>query len=430
MEAVFNYLIAQLINPASADAQNAARILNTPNPNDIPVLINMRMQHQPAFIDSMIMFAAFEDTERAFAETVQGLNPNLWVDFVTQVRGFVQNPQHIEQLQQQQQQQQQLQVQVKSQQQPYTMSLALAILNCHGGRPCKHKPRPPIHRKRIDVLTLNYLGSMFGSLEETSNRVAQSIFKDELFNKGYPFIGQAEYDSFPPIWKVVETISRNFKEKVNQLIAPTDFAKKCTTHSHLFKRNQCKFHEQWRAMNDELVSCKLLPHVTKKHVGIFKQVELVYDMPVSLKRSFKIVKKIDEKIYTFESDSKSKGHYIKILKIDVTIDGDNVTFHIKQNQNLENVDHITKSEIIDMLMTPECNLATLVDLTCSGCIDMCDEESRLSEMHNRTPRKDLPAEYSEPGEGGGKKSRSKKRGRKSVHRRKKSSHKKRKSKKN
>jgi hypothetical protein len=421
MEAVFNYLIAQLINPSSADAQNAARILNTPNPGDIQALISMRMQQQPAFINSMVNDSQ-DTTERAFAATFQGLDPNLWVDFVTQVRDFVQNPQHQMQMQLQQQQQQlqqqQLQLQMQSQPQPYTMSMALAILNCHGGRPCKHKPRPPIHRKRIDVLTLNYLGSMFGSLEETSNRVAQSIFKDELFNKGYPFIGQAEYDSFPPIWKVVETISRNFKEKVNQLIAPTDFAKKCTTHSHLFKRNQCKFHEQWRAMNDELVSCKLLPHVTKKYVGIFKQVELVYDMPVSLERSFKIVKKFDEKIYTFESDSKSKGHYIKILKIDVTIDGGNVAFHIKENQNLEN-DHITKSEIIDMLVTPECNLATLVDLTCSGCIDMCDEESRLSEMHNRTRRKYLPAEYSEPGEGGGK-SRSKKRGRKSIRRRNKS----------
>jgi hypothetical protein len=260
---------------------------------------------------------------------------------------------------------------------------------------------------------------MFGSLEETSNRVAQSIFKDELFNKGYPFIGQAEYDSFPPIWKVVETISRNFKEKVNQLIAPTDFAKKCTTHSHLFKRNQCKFHEQWRAMNDELVSCKLLPHIIKKQMGIFKQVEVPYDMPVSLERSFKIVKKIDEKIYTFESDSKSKGHYIKFLKIDVTMDGGNVTFSINQDSNLENVDSITKSEIIDMLVTTTgCNLATLVDLTCSGCIDTCDEESRLEEMHTRTRRRDLPQEYSEPGEGGGKRSRSKKRGRKSIRRRK------------
>lgn len=429
MQAAFNHYIKQLINPASTETKHAMQMLNTTNPSDIPTLISIRMQ-QPAFINSMVNDSQ-DTTERTFAATVPGLDPDLWVRFVTQVRDFVQNPQHQMQMQlQQQQPQPQPHVsRLSSPSSRFTMSLA--IINCHGGRPCKHKPRPPIHRKRIDVLTLNYLGSMFGSLEETSNRVAQSIFKDELFNKGYPFIGQAEYDSFPPIWKVVETISRNFKEKVNQLIAPTDFAKKCTTHSHLFKRNQCKFHEQWRAMNDELVSCKLLPHIIKKQMGIFKQVEIPYDMPVSLERSFKIVKKIDEKIYTFESDSKSKGHYIKFLKIDVTMDGGNVTFSINQDSNLENVDSITKSEIIDMLVTTTgCNLATLVDLTCSGCIDACDDESRLEEMHTRTRRRDLPQEYSEPGEGGGKKSRSKKRGRKSVHRRKKSIHKKRKSKKN
>lgn len=304
--------------------------------------------------------------------------------------------------------------------------MSLAIINCHGTRPCKYKPVDPINKiKDVDVLTLNYLGSMFKVSELMGNIVAQSIFKDELFNKGYPFIGQAEYDSFPPIWKVVETISKNFKEKVNQVI--TDF--------RIFKFDPAVIvlrHEKYRAMNDELVSCKLLPH-KKIASGIFGK-SVAYDMPVSLKRSFKIARFLHEKNYSMTDDSKSKGHYIKFLKIRVTIYGNTVTFQIEEelDRTPELNVMITKSEIINNLRSycNECKLMTIVDLTCSNCDDACDEESRLHDLHLHTRRKDLPAEYSEPGEGGGKKSRSKKRGRKSVHRRKKSSHKKRKSKKN
>jgi hypothetical protein len=305
--------------------------------------------------------------------------------------------------------------------------MSLAIINCHGTRPCKYKPVDPINKiKDVDVLTLNYLGSMFKVSELMGNIVAQSIFKDELFNKGYPFIGQAEYDSFPPIWKVVETISKNFKEKVNQVITDVRILKFDPVG------NMLSMHEKFRARNDELVSCKLLPH--KKIASTIFAKPVAYDMPVSLKRSFKIAKFLHEKNYIMTDDSKSNGHYIKFLKIRVTIYGNNVIFQI-----VEELDRtpelnvvITKSKIINHLRSycKECKLMTIVDLTCSICHDRCHEESRLHELHLFTPRQNLPQEYSEPGEGGGKKSRSKKRGRKSMHRRKKSSHKKRKSKKN
>jgi hypothetical protein len=297
--------------------------------------------------------------------------------------------------------------------------MSLAIINCHGGRPCKHRQVDPINKiKDVDVLTLNYLGSMFKVSEHMGNIVAQSIFTHELFNRQYQFNGQDGYGSFPPIWKVVETISRNFKENVNQFINAVRIFKFHPEASMLI-------HEKYRAMMDELVSCKLLPH--KKNSGIFGNV--AYVMPVSLKRSFKIAHFLHEKNYVMNDDSKSKGHYIKFLKISVTIHGNNVTFRI-----IEELDHtpelnvvITKSEIINQLRSycNECKLMTIVDLTCSTCVDRCPDESGLHELHLSTARKDLPAEYSEPGEGGGKKSRSKKRGRKSVHRRKKSTHNKR-----
>ena len=118
MQQAFANLIAQFQNPNSAETQHAMRTLNTPNPNDIVTLINMRMQQQPPFFNSMGLFATatFEATERAFAATVPGLNPELWVNFVTQIRAFVQQPQQ-QQPQPQQQYQQQMQQQPQQQQQ-------------------------------------------------------------------------------------------------------------------------------------------------------------------------------------------------------------------------------------------------------------------------------------------------------------------------
>jgi len=107
MQQAFEYLITQLRNPASAETQAAMRILDTSIQNDIPTVINIRIKYQPPFFNSMGLFADFENTERAFAATVPGLNPDLWVNFVTEVRRFIQQPQQPQQPQQQQQQQQQ-----------------------------------------------------------------------------------------------------------------------------------------------------------------------------------------------------------------------------------------------------------------------------------------------------------------------------------
>jgi hypothetical protein len=83
---------------------------------------------------------------------------------------------------------------------------------------------------------------------------------------------------------------------------------------------------------------------------------------------------------------------------------------------------VNRNQVITDLMQsfPECNLVMLFDLSCSTCGDYNAETERAK---FRIPRSQLSD--SEPGEGGGK-SRSKKRGRKSIHRRKKSMHKKRK----
>ena len=93
----FNNLITQLRNPASAETMNAMQMLNTRNPNDISTLIELRMQYQPPFFNSVNQFmfnqANSERDERAFAATVPGLDQNLWVNFVTAIRAFVQNPQ-------------------------------------------------------------------------------------------------------------------------------------------------------------------------------------------------------------------------------------------------------------------------------------------------------------------------------------------------
>jgi len=109
MQAAFDNLITQLQNPQSAETQNAMRMLNTPNQTDIPALIYLRMNYQQPFFNSMGLFAAatFQDTERAFAATVLGLNPELWVNFVTAVRTFVQQPQQMQPQMQQPQQPQQ-----------------------------------------------------------------------------------------------------------------------------------------------------------------------------------------------------------------------------------------------------------------------------------------------------------------------------------
>ena len=121
MQQAFDNLITQLQNPQSAETQNAMRMLNTPNQTDIPALISLRMNYQQPFFNSMGLFAnaTFQDTERAFAATVLGLNPELWVNFVTAVRAFVQQPQQMQpQMQQPQQHQNRHNIFSNRQQQP------------------------------------------------------------------------------------------------------------------------------------------------------------------------------------------------------------------------------------------------------------------------------------------------------------------------
>jgi hypothetical protein len=104
MQPAFEQLIRQLMNPASAETQNAMRMLNTNNPNDIPTVITMRMNREPLFFNSML-YDNFQVNERAFAAAnVPGMNTDLWVNFVTQVRTFVRQQQQPQQQQQYMQQ--------------------------------------------------------------------------------------------------------------------------------------------------------------------------------------------------------------------------------------------------------------------------------------------------------------------------------------
>ena len=107
----FNELIANLNDPRSSDTEYAMRMLNI-HPNDIPTLIGLRMQyHQYPFFNSVNRFmfnqAESEKNEIEFAATVPSLDPNVWVAFVTKTREAVQNAQQQEQQQQEQEQQQQ-----------------------------------------------------------------------------------------------------------------------------------------------------------------------------------------------------------------------------------------------------------------------------------------------------------------------------------
>ena len=134
--------------------------------------------------------------------------------------------------------------------------------------------------------------------------------------------------------------------------------------------------------------------------------------------------------YYFSEEEEDVHNYIKFMRVSVTITSNGfVQFRVLDtieqpyafNEAREVVVH--RNQVITDLMTefPECNLVTLIDLTCNTC-DEYDAETERAKF--RIPRANLSD--SEPGEGGGNNSRSKKRGRKSVHRRKKSSHKKRK----
>jgi hypothetical protein len=307
-----------------------------------------------------------------------------------------------------------------------TFTMALAILNCHGSRDL-----PNIQRKPKDVLILDYMGLKFKVASENAHKVSRFIKDFVFFYRQYPFNGGTEYDSFP-IYKIVETISREFKNRVNALIKPV-LADQSSIKSCVLGSEPCtlSYHEQFRAMNNELVSCKLLPFkkIEKTGKGIFGMKIVQDSRPSFHDKSFKIIKNLRNKEYYLSNeDAHHNGHYINFLNVRVIVTRGFVRFTvmetIEQPYEFDSEGNVVvnRNQVITDLMErfPECNLVTLIDLTCNTCHDYDFETAR---ENFRIPRADLSG--SEPGEGGGKKSRSsKKRGRKSVHRRKKSIHRK------
>lgn len=328
-----------------------------------------------------------------------------------------------------------------------TFTMALAILKCHGSRVAGLLD---IKRQPKDVLTLDYMGLKFKVDSENADKVArlveQSPESPGMFNKEYQFNGGTEYDSLP-IYKIVETISREFKNRVNGLIQPPparrEFVKsyvlgpesgtgRCPPNRSYIVGDMRLCHEEFRAMNDELVSCKLLPY--KKHEktgkGIFGM-RLVQDTrPTFHGKSFKIVQNLRNKEYYFSQDAEDEHKYIKFVSVSVTITSNGfVQFRvlntIEQPYGFDQAGEVVvdRNQVITDLMEayPECNLATLIDLTCNT---WDEHDAEIERAKFRISRADLSD--SEPGEGGGKRLRSKKRGCKSIYHRKKSMHKKRK----
>jgi len=335
-----------------------------------------------------------------------------------------------------------------------TFTIALAILHCHG---IKVSDSPTIKRKPKDVLILDYMGLKFKVDSENANKVAHliepplhdyettihGIRVPGMFDKTYQFNGGTEYDSLP-IYKIVETISREFRNRVNRLIQPNpkrrEFVKSHVLGSISGTTGSCPpkmvgsmrvSHEEFRAMNDELVSCKLLPYkiIKKTGTGSFG-IRLVQDTrPTFYGKSFKVIQTLYNKEYYLSQNEDEHPYFIKFMSVSVTITPNGfvkfrVLSTIPQPYAFNEVGEVVvdRNQVItDLMQTfPECNLVTLFDLSCSayGDYDVYTERAKF-----RIPRADLSG--SEPGEGGGKKPRSKKRGRKSVHRRNKSTHNKR-----
>jgi len=301
-----------------------------------------------------------------------------------------------------------------------TFTMALAILNCHGSR---DSDLQNIQRKPKDVLTLDYMGLKFKVVSEHADIVARFI-QEVFFYRKYQFNGGTEYDSLP-IYKIVETISGEFRNRVNALIKPVParqaFIEECVLGTEPCARSS---HERFRAMRNELVSCKLLPYkkFEKKGKGIFGMMSVQDTRPAFHGKSFKIIQNLRNKNYYF---SDQEGHYIKFMKLSVIVTTSGfVQFTVLDTNeqpyafNEEGEVEVNRDQVITDLMEtfPECNLVTLIDLTCNTC----DDYNTDTERENfRIPRANLSD--SEPGEGGGKRTRSKKRGRnKSIRRRNKS----------
>jgi hypothetical protein len=298
--------------------------------------------------------------------------------------------------------------------------MALAIMNCHGYKPMN----PPllINRQEKDILMLDYLGLKFKVSELNANKIT-SLLSHFFMNK-YDLHAGDEYDELP-VYKAVEAISSEFKSRTNKLIKPsTPEGEKMVEHSVLIGERACPIakgfartaHEQFRAMKNELVSCKLLPYKIVK-TGVFapSSSKIIQDSrPLFHSKSFKIVKNLYDKYYSLSQDDLILGHYIMFKKIRVEISGNTIRFIELETDTApyqfdeEGYVRISKSDIIRELREkfPDCNLITLTDLTCNSCSDDPDNE----ELY-RVPRAEC--EGSEPGEGGGSR-------RRTVHRKRKS----------
>lgn len=279
-----------------------------------------------------------------------------------------------------------------------TFTMSLAIMNCHGYK--ELSPPSLIAKQKKDVLVLDYLGLKFKVSHDNAMIISNRLLNHFFSRMSYSLDFGDEYDTFP-IYKVVQAISSEFKTRTNHLIRP-EHRDEAMVKSRV-EENRASFteHEQYRAMNNDLVSCKLMPHIIESP-GIFRPRITESRIPLlSRSKSFKIVKSLYDKYYTFGSEDIALGHYITFKEVNVEISGNTIKFtEIRTiHQPYEFNDgyvRVSKNQVISDLMKKfkDSKLVTLVDLTCNSCDDDPDYEDSF-----RKPREECDG--SEPGEGGG-----------------------------
>jgi len=86
---IFDAIIARLLDQSSGDAVNAADILNTTREN-IPIIINARMEYKPFFRNAITSpIDNYHESETEFAR-LHNIDVNRWIRFVTEFRQYVQ----------------------------------------------------------------------------------------------------------------------------------------------------------------------------------------------------------------------------------------------------------------------------------------------------------------------------------------------------
>jgi hypothetical protein len=291
-----------------------------------------------------------------------------------------------------------------------TFTMTLAIMNCHGYK--ELSPPSLIAKQKKDVLVLDYLGLKFKVSHENAMKISNSLLSHFFSRMSYSLDFGDEYDTFP-IYKVVEAISSEFKTRTNRLIRP-EHRDEAMVKSRV-EKNNASFteHEQYRAMRNDLISCKFLPHIIVSP-GIFRPKITESRIPSLRSKSFKIVKSLYDKYYTFSRDDEALGHYITFKNVQVEISGNTITFtelatiHQPYNFMDDGYVRVSKNQVISDLMDTfeDSKLVTLVDLTCNSYDEDPDYEDSF-----RKPREEC--EGSEPGEGGGSRRRTAHRKRKS-----------------